>query len=327
MRNSNDIFFDNENGVYQVRTKEEMVVIKFSDKEKEKIFNEIIDLYDKDNFYSYSEIISQLCENHNGDKIMDVVKELMECSLLNQENFGSEKFSTDAEFETSIFGNENYSTMENKSVGYIGEKEMGRKLEVVAKTLNCPSFEILDATDGLKKNKIKQLITGCDFFIANKSLWSPYHMDFINQAALEFNKPWLLIEGMLGGEGNFSIGPIFHGKETGCYDCYSSRIRSNDEFSSYTQSYEDYLRDNKKFSKPVKVPHLIKQYMAPIIILDISKYLAEWFVPETWRTVLFINTTSYDVTKHDFLKAPFCSTCKPDLDYNQSPWFESVTLE
>ena len=173
---------------------------------------------------------------------------------------------------------------------------------------------------------IKKLITDSDFLIIDLSRWSPYHIDLINRMALELNKPWLLIEGMID-ETNFSIGPIFHGKETGCYDCYKSRLRANDEFSSYTKAYEDHLRNKKKFAKSAEVPTLIKLYIASIVILDISKYIGEWFIPETWRSILVFNTVSYALNKSAFLKAPLCYTCKPELDYSPSPWFESITLK
>lgn len=323
MKKIYDIFIDNEN-VYHVRTKCEVVLIQFSDKEKEEIFKEILNIYENNEFYPYSHLKKLLVEKYQDDKVIDVIKELVQISLLNSRNFGIDNFQED--LRDTVVSNPGNNALKDKRLGYIGEGEMGLKIKEAVAFQGYPAFEILEAEDSLKEEDIEKLIANCDFFIVDLSLWSPYFVDFINKAALKLNKPWLLVEGLID-KSNFSIGPIFHGKETGCYDCYSCRLRSNDEFVSYTDAYEEYLRQGKRFAKPEPVSVLLKQYLSAIIVLDVSKYVGGCFIPETWRSVLIFNTESYDMQRHDFLKAPVCYTCKPELDYNLSPWFESVTLK
>jgi len=321
MKKLYDIFLDNEQ-VYHVRTKTDVVLIQFSDNEKEEIFNQVISLYDSSDFYSYSQL-KDLLQKYKEDKVIDVIKELMQCSLLNHKNFGADNLPHDL-FDMSM--SEFDSDVENKRLGYIGGHEMGQKIKEVASSQSYSAFEILETNDHLKDEDIEKWMANCDFFIVDLSLWSPYHIDFINRTALKQNKPWLLVEGLID-KTNFSIGPIFHGRETGCYECYSGRLRSNDEFVAYADAYEQFLRAGRKFSKPDVVPALVKQYLSAVIVLDVSKYVGGGGIPETWRSVLIFNTGTYEVAKHAFLKAPICYACKPELDYSPAPWFESVTLK
>ena len=55
-----DIFFDNDNKLYQVRTKTDTTTIEFTDSEKELIFKDLIRLYDTRDKISFSTIQKQL---------------------------------------------------------------------------------------------------------------------------------------------------------------------------------------------------------------------------------------------------------------------------
>ena len=78
-----DIFFDNDNKLYQVRTKTDTTTIEFTDSEKELIFKDLIRLYDTRDKISFS-TIQKLLNKADYNKLLDVVKELQECGIPKQ---------------------------------------------------------------------------------------------------------------------------------------------------------------------------------------------------------------------------------------------------
>lgn len=84
-----DIFFDNDNKLYQVRTKTDTTTIEFTDSEKELIFKDLIRLYDTRDKISFS-TIQKLLNKADYNKLLDVVKELQECGILDELNFEAE---------------------------------------------------------------------------------------------------------------------------------------------------------------------------------------------------------------------------------------------
>lgn len=325
MNQKYDIFFDEINKVYQVRTKGDVIIIEFSDEEKEEIFKDIIACYNKKNFYTFKQLTDKLGKQYPHDKILDVVQELSNCSLLDGDNFEPEQGNESAENSMPVWMDQEFKDLNDIKLGFIGDSAFGERLQEKAQMYEYKGFEILTVEEKLNEKNIQKIFRDTDFLLVDLTNWNPYYIEFINDLALQNDKPWLLIDGAIDAI-SFSIGPIFHGKETGCYECYRSRIRSNDEFLMYTDAYEKYLRKGKKTSKPQEVSLLVKDFASTIILMDISKYIGGWYVPETWRASLILNSTNYSISRHDFLKAPLCYKCKPELDYNSSPWFESVTL-
>lgn len=321
-----DIFYDNENNVYQVRTKSDAITISFIDDEKELIFKNIIDLYEKKDFYTFQQIQRKLISKFPYSKILDVIQELYAVSILNSDNLeeSSEILKNETDFLPWL--NEEYKSLSEIKIGFIGEKELGVKIKEKALLSKYKEVSIRNLDGKVDESEIKKIISENDFLIVDSSVWDPYLMEQVNDIALSLNCPWLLIDGLIDPV-NYSIGPIFHGQDSGCYECYRNRVRSNDEFFSYTKVYENYLRENRKMAKPDVVSEPIKDIIANIVVMDISKYLGGWYPPETWRASLIFNSQNYQFSKHNFLKAPICYKCNPILDYNTSPWLESITLK
>ncbi|QMU65294.1 MAG: TOMM precursor leader peptide-binding protein [Flavobacteriaceae bacterium] len=174
---------------------------------------------------------------------------------------------------------------------------------------------------------IEKMIEKSDFIIAGATQWSPYHLEEINSIALTKNTPWLYIGGI--EETAIKIGPLFYGKETGCYNCLMSRIKSHSDTLSYLNTYEAYLRKHKIASKPDAVSNksILNNIVANMALLEVLNFIEVWSLPVTWKTVLKIDTINFETTKHKLLKKPFCEICKPELLYNASPWLEPVTLK
>ncbi len=323
MKNNFDVFFDKDNNLYQVRTKNNTTLIEFTDMEKENIFKEILFLYSHQNKYSLVSIQKKL-KHVDSFKLLDVVKELQSCSILNKENFETEV--PDIQEYPVYTSQRELRLVKDITLSYLGDEELGQIIKNIAlksKYENVHNYSLRN----LGEDEILSIIDKSDFVIVDSLEWNPVKMGIINSYALKTNKPWLIVEG-INHSGKFSMGPIFHGKYTGCYHCYKSRLNSNDEFLIYTKSYEQYLKENNLSAKPDEdVSTSLKNIAASIIILDITKYIEGWYPPEMWKGTLLLNLHNYQVERHEFLKAPLCSECKPKLDYNQAPWFESVTLK
>ena len=200
---------------------------------------------------------------------------------------------------------------------------LAKKLCEIAKGNRCKKVIL----KSFQSQILKEDIGNSDFIIVDAYCWSPFHIESINHYALEYNKPWIYIGGLEND--SVMIGPIFHGKESGCYKCLINRIKSNNEYSDIFTSYEKYLKDNRIASKPDIIIHdsLIVDLIAALAFIEITKYLEGWAIPSTWRTLLKLNLQSMEMTKHNLLKVPYCEECKPQLEYNVSPWLEAITLK
>lgn len=328
LRKNFDIFKDELNGGYQVRTKTEVVVIEFDNPEKEAIFNSIITIYDSETSVSFEDIKHRLSHKHKTEDVTDVVQELLNCGVLDQDNLRFTEGSLTIVTEQS-FSRGNKATSASKyKVGFIGNTKASKIFSQKAKTMEFGGFTAVTLPKHFAQYEevIGNLFDSHDFVIVDNTSWHPHALNIINSIAIDKNKPWILIEGKTSAI-HFSISPIFHGNATGCYECYRRRLRSNDEFEQYTLAYEEYLISNKTASVADKVHDFIWDAAASIIIMDITKYLCNWYIPETWRTNILINIQNYQIERHSFLKTPFCPVCKPEVDYSPYPWLEEVTLE
>lgn len=182
-------------------------------------------------------------------------------------------------------------------------------------------------THTLTVDDIQKLVKQADLIVLDSNQWSPYHIELVNKIALEENKPWLFIGGINSGQ--LKIGPLFYGKETGCYNCLISRIKSNHEYPTFFNSYEEYLKSNKIASKPDKFVHEETMYslLANMAMLEIFKFFESWAIPSTFKTLLTIDIFNMNIQKHFLLKKPYCEVCHPKLEYSASAWLESVTLK
>lgn len=324
--NQFNIFFDSQNKVYQVRTKSDTLIFEFPDSEEEKIFSNILKLYEKYSVISFAIIKKELCHFCHS-KVLDVVQELQKCELLNSGNYSDyEQEDTQAADSYNLWKGISVIPCKCK-LCFIGHKQLGERLIEKAKFQGYQTVSVIyTPNSNLTEIKIEEIANTYDFVIMDATFWNPYLLSCFNSAMFDKNKPWLYIDGMIDNV-NYSVGPIFHGKETGCYECLTSRMASNDFNSSYTEAYRIYLTEKKTFSKN-KISSLpIEDIIASIVILDINKYILGLGVPESWKNTLLLNTSNYSITKHYFLKNPLCEHCNPELSYSTSPWLERIILK
>lgn len=317
-----DIYEDRKNGTFQVRTKTDVYAIEFQDPEKAALFIELAGLLNKDPDAALTGLVNKLERSYPKEKIFDVLQELDANNFLSFEN---------ARELTKTLGlkkDDPYGVGEQKlsTISFVGEKSLGKLFAKKAEQYGFPQVKLFTNITEADDQQIRQVLADSDFLVVDGHHWNPLFLERFNELAVEAAKPWLYLGGIEGG--SMKIGPIFWGEECGCYHCLKLRIKSHDAYLNYSEEYENHLKANNLTAKPDRLPgyDILVDMIAGYAVLETSKFLHCWSVPETWKSYVSINVFNYGMTKHHLLKVPFCEVCQPELAYAPAPWLEPVTL-
>lgn len=317
---SYDIIKDEVNDVFQVRTKANVFLISFDDPEKRTLFQEFCDMV-QGNKVSYQQIYRNLTGKYTEEKVLDVLSELKEYQLLPQE------FNELAFGETKV-GEEvfNYLARFEKRILFVGGNELGVPFIEKAAREGYKNAEHISRIDH-DFEAIEAAMGRADFIVVDGHEYNPRLLKLINAMALRQGKPWLLVGGIEGTELN--VGPMFYARETGCYECLSKRRMSQDEALGFNRIYHEHLEQAGKAGRPDKFIDngILLDLTLNYVFIEMSKFLAEWSVPETWKAMLIIDLFTYKMRKHHLLKVPYCEACNPHVQHNLAPWLEAVTLK
>jgi thiazole/oxazole-forming peptide maturase SagC family component len=315
-----DVIKDDKNFCYQLRTKNTLYALEFEDSEKEDVFVKIIEEFKKNNTIKFKTLINKITTKKNHSKVIDVLKNLNDIQLLPIEY--SNNLNKNNKIGDALFLDSHKAS--DTVISVFGDVVFGNKIKELAKIHPFKKVNLYTIDNNVN---IEEIVEKSNFIIADATEWSPFHLEEINRSALEKNIPWLYVGGV--EETSIKVGPLFYGKETGCYNCLISRIKSHCDNLSYLNTYEEYLRKNKIASKPDIVPNksFLINIMANMALLEVLNFLEIWSLPVTWKTVLTLDLVTFETTKHKLLKKPFCEICKPKLLYNPSPWLEPITLK
>ena len=326
-----DVFFDKINNCYQIRTKTNTFSIEFDDVVKIELFQEIININKVNDCTLISTFNQLLKQGYQKQDIIEVLNGLNEYGIIPQ----YEVIESGLEFKSSLLTksyNENYQKAETSSILIIGNSDLSKVILKQFELNNFKSteyrtYESLLLLINKKRSDFIYEINKYDFILLESNNWNPYFMEIFNEEMVKLNKPWLNIGGI--EEASIKIGPIFFGKETGCYNCMLKRLKSNNEFAIYFESYEQYLKSKQMTSQSDNLPHLpvLFNLISNYVLLETLKFIDGWAVPVLWKGLLTINIFNYEAEKHTLLKVPYCEICKPTIKYNISPWLESITLK
>ena len=326
MLNKFDVFKDDANNCFQLRTKTDSYTLEFDDPEKEAIFLKVVDIVIKDPAITLKKLKSKLAQKYPEPQIMEVLSVLNGYELLSESMAASLLSGQDVATHAGT-KNDQTDAIVDRNIAIIGDGGLATALLKTAKSQPFKNSLRYSFSELADKDKIEKIVSQADFLIVDANEWSPYHIEIINECALRHTKPWLYVSGIEGVAAK--IGPLFYGQETGCYNCLISRIKSNNDYPSFLVSYEHHLKENKKASKPDILPNadLVYYTIANLALLEVMKFFYQWSLPVTWKTLLSLDVTSFTMSKHALLKKPFCEVCKPSLAYNPAPWLEAVTLK
>ncbi|MCC8088618.1 MAG: hypothetical protein LIO79_05065 [Rikenellaceae bacterium] len=331
-----DIFEDKNHQIYQVRNGiDDTIAIEFHDEEEKKIFECIIQQSKKEPKIHVNEVISNLTTKFSKEKIYNVINELTEFDLIEEENLYS-SFSKDLEAQLSLWSlntgassvitaRQTQEKIINTNLVIIGS---GISLKYLIEKSTVSGFEkitIIDLENEVDNQSLERKLLSSDLIIFDANRWSPYYLNFVNELAVANNLAWILFSGVQGFVAK--IGPLFIGKETGCYNCFISRIKSNMNFVPYFNQFEKHLLENKASSQNTGGPIVLYDIAASICVLEAIKYVTECSVPVIYKNMITMNLYGYETKIHNFLKAPVCTVCTPRLERNSAPWLEPVTLK
>jgi bacteriocin biosynthesis cyclodehydratase domain-containing protein len=308
---------------------------KFSSDEEQDIFEEILSKLQTDKPEKMSVILDALYEKYPKEKVYNVVNELNEFDLLEDEsiyevyasNLGPQLsfWSLNAGAPNALTAKETQERIRTTNLAVLGS---GVSQQLIADKAKISGFEnVLQVSISEKTDEaeVRSIIENCDFFIYDADEWNPHFLELVNKTAFEFDKPWILFNGIVDLKA--SVGPLFKGRETGCYNCLMSRIKSNMEFIPYFNEFEKHLADNKKSGARQGAPIVLYDMAASICIMEALKYITEWAIPILYKNFITINAMGLEVKVHPFLKAPVCDVCTPNIEFNPAPWLEPVTLK
>jgi len=320
-----DIYEDLKNGMFQVRTKTDVYAIEFQDEEKAALFIALAGILGKDPDLALSALVSKLERTYPKEKVLDVLQELDANNFLSFDN-ARELSKTLGIKKDNPYGPSATEPQKPAAITFVGDKSLGRLFIKKAEQYGFDQVNLFSAINDADDQQIRKILADSDFLVVDGHHWNPLFLERFNELAVEANKPWLYIGGIEGA--NLKVGPIFWGEECGCYHCLKLRLKSHDTYLNYSDEYETHLKANHQTAKPDRLPgyDILVDMIASYAVLETSKYLHCWSVPETWKSYISVDVFTYGVTKHHLLKVPFCEVCQPELAYSPAPWLEPVTL-
>lgn len=318
----------------QIRTKSELFVVEFDDPDKRKIFEQIAQRYaskPRSNKLFSALFMQGLERKYSKEKVLTVLEELKEFNILPQPlyRYLDNDEATVATSNDRKQAQEPIYALSNVRLLIIGSEQGVNALKQKAEPLKFSSIEVKTFARNWDKNSVERAMDQADFMIVEASEWNPDYLHWINKKALSRNMPWLFIEGI--GLNKLKIGPIFHGRETACYNCLVKRQQSNrdEDLLPYDEQYEAFLTQHNILSKPDQsLFHAAQLFgiLSSLALIEVTKFYKYWSVPALWGHYITLDLFTLEMERHKVLKVPNCPVCKPELAYNSSPWLEAISL-
>lgn len=299
-----DYFKDTLNNVYQIRIDGDVFCVDIDNLEQSKILEEILSmLQNNEDVFCIQE---KLFKKFPKPTVTDTLNSLLDAipSLI-----PTHKLSKDISKIVII------------SNGFIGH-QIKQNIQLRNDELKLFDYSEIDG------DTLDDIISSMDFAFVDATSWAPYFIRLINQKAIKWNKPWLLIGGQLSK--HISIGPLFYGKDTACYECLITRVKTNLEYRNLYSAYYDNLCNSHVVSS-VKTKdecdNTLLSLLADFAVIEYMNFVNGWNTPQTYRTVIEFNKNDFSLKKHTLLKVPYCTICNPKIEYDVNPWLDEICIK
>ena len=312
-----DIIELDNNGAFQIVCGGESYKIEFEQDYERSMFEEFIDCKNS----KYSTLIKKFLKKYDKQQVYLFFNQLKESGLF---YFETEEELFKGRFYEFIEDVSHKQKLEQTTlVGLIGKKESN--IVKFLKDSDFNNFVYLDMNKLEKENDVESIIKRSDFLVYDASLYNPTSIMDFNKLAIKYKTPWLLIQGVRNGKGY--LGPLFFGKDTGCYNCFLKRIKSNLVYDQEYVGYESWLVKNKLFSKKGRHDKSYDRIVASLAILEIKKFVLDFGFPHTYGNLIEVDFDKYQTQLHTLYKVPFCEICYEDVEFSRAPWLSPATLE
>lgn len=177
----------------------------------------------------------------------------------------------------------------------------------------------------ISENELDGLFAEAEFIIVENGAHNPALMGIINKKLLQRKIPWLLVPGVYSSAG--IIGPMFSGDDTGCYNCFHQRLRSNAADLPAFDRYDEWLTNTAHFGREAHAGSgAFLQHLASLVAMETECFLLNNGLPQTYGYMLSVDPYNYRIEPHRLYKVPFCEICNDNFEYRRAPWMDSVTL-
>jgi bacteriocin biosynthesis cyclodehydratase domain-containing protein len=328
-----DIFRDGDGAVYQARNKEAVMTIAFDKPEDEAVFNGIVtQLQAGKGSITADALIDRMSKAFPRETVVRVVRDLRDNGILTDSvlrralkgALGPQmQFWNRAEFGTQGLSPQQLQDEWTETrLAIVGDQYLAELIAQKAKLTGLGKVTtVVRPERSLTPGQLDHLMSS-DVIVAAYDQHHAFQLNQINKEAIRLGKAWLLVRGMNGMTA--SVGPLFVGKETGCFHCLTSRLKSTMDHADLYDSYESYLLEHQAASRGEGAPIAAYDLIANLAVLEVMKLRTKWAVPATYGNI--INFDLYDVqtTTHPFLRTPVCPVCKPVATYSPAPWLEPL---
>ncbi len=139
-------------------------------------------------------------------------------------------------------------------------------------------------------------------------------LDDFNRAALEAQRPWLLVKPVGGA---IWLGPLFRPGKTGCWECLAHRLRSNQEIESS-------LQEKTGIATPFPVSRSVLPSTLQTAFNMAATEIAKWLISpqqhELENKIVSFDLVSLNLQRHTLVRRPRCLCCgAPDYLNQQEP--------
>ncbi len=304
-----------DDGGYELIAGHAVMHVSFTHKEEKALFDALLGLHPK----KYKPTLKKLMATYGKEQVYAFFSKLKDAGLV--------FYDEDQLDNGQIYGREKLAelykeNLKKKHIGLLGHGMISTHLK------NCSlknSILYLDIKKNKSESDLDSFVKNKDFLIVDASSYHPETLSNINKLAFDQNVPWLLVQGIFEGMGH--VGPLFYTHETGCYECFKARLRSNTMAQKTYDRYETWLVDQKAFSKSAHTAlSSYELFLSQLVVMEVEKFLLDYSFAQSYGTLLEVDFRDYSVKPHRLYKKPFCQICYQDIEYRPAPWMDAITL-
>lgn len=302
-------------GGYQLVSGWSFVRVDFDDDIDKKMFDYIVDNNDK----SIASLLKAMIKLADRQRVFDFFDKLRQARLIQFES-GQGLFEGRVSEASPIA--EQILQIRSRPIGVIGNASLAQYL---TRQPNFVHSEIADWDILHDEAAARAFAQKNDLVIVDAVGATPGALLKFNKVALESKTPWMIVQGVFDNAGH--VGPIFSGGDTGCFQCFHTRLRSNAGSLAAFDGYAAWLNKTGKAPAQASLPsEAYPAYLASIVALEAEKFLGEYDITQSYGYLLDVNFRDYSVKPHRLYKVPFCEACGGEFEHRTAPWLESISL-
>lgn len=195
------------------------------------------------------------------------------------------------------------SALAKVRVALIGSGELNSAVRSTIESLGVGDLSNLEVS--ASGNGYGLLPDDVDLLVVSSETLNFALFDRVNEACLRSGTRWLRVA-MQGTTA--LLGPTFVPRQTACYTCYETRMRSNMlDVGSYDTYRRTVLHAERQPDEGSITP--LRSVLAGQVAMEVARLLTAYAPPATLGRFYELGAVSPAVIGHDVLRVPRCSTC------------------